>query len=109
MLTVTNPANGRVIAELAEHTPDAVASAYLAARAAQPEWAAQPLAVRLQAIRRFRAEPVRELERLAAILTAEVGKPIRQSRSIATHGCARTLPRSSVTVMPSRSMVERAA
>ena len=34
MLTVTNPANGRVIAELAEHTPDAVASAYLAARAA---------------------------------------------------------------------------
>jgi acyl-CoA reductase-like NAD-dependent aldehyde dehydrogenase len=81
MLTVTNPANGRVIAELAEHTPDAVASAYLAARAAQPEWAAQPLSVRLEAIRRFRAELVRELERLAAILTSEVGKPIRQSRN----------------------------
>jgi acyl-CoA reductase-like NAD-dependent aldehyde dehydrogenase len=81
MLTVTNPANGSVIAELAEHTPDAVASAYLAARAAQPEWAAQPLAVRLEAIRRFRAELVREHERLAAILTSEVGKPIRQSRN----------------------------
>jgi acyl-CoA reductase-like NAD-dependent aldehyde dehydrogenase len=81
MLTVTNPANGRVIAELAEHTPAAVASAYLAARAAQPEWAAQPLAVRLEAIRRFRVELVREHERLAAILTSEVGKPIRQSRN----------------------------
>ena len=81
MLIVTNPANGRVIAELAEHTSDAVASAYLAARAAQPEWAAQPLAVRLEAIRRFRAELVREHERLAAILTSEVGTPIRQSRN----------------------------
>ncbi len=81
MLTVTNPANGRVIAELAEHTPDAVASAYLAARAAQPLWAAQPPAARLEAIRRFRAELVRDTERLAAILTSEVGKPIRQSRN----------------------------
>jgi len=81
MLTVTNPANGRAIAELAEHAPDAVASAYHAARAAQPAWAAQPLAARLEAIRRFRAELVRDTERLAAILTSEVGKPIRQSRN----------------------------
>ena len=36
---------------------------------------------RLEAIRRFRGELVRETERLAAILTSEVGKPIRQSRN----------------------------
>jgi acyl-CoA reductase-like NAD-dependent aldehyde dehydrogenase len=81
MLIITNPANGRVIAELAEHTPDAVAAAYRAAHAAQPAWAGQPLADRLEAIRRFRAELVRDSERLAAILTSEVGKPIRQSRN----------------------------
>jgi len=81
MLTITNPANGRVIAELPEHTPDAVSASCRAARAAQPAWAAQPLAARLEAIRRFRAELIRETERLAAILTSEVGKPIRQSRN----------------------------
>jgi len=81
MLTIPTPANGRVIAELADHTPEAVAAAYRAARAAQPGWAALPLPTRLEAIRRFRAELVRESERLAAILTSEVGKPIRQSRN----------------------------
>lgn len=81
MLTVINPANGRVIAELSEDTADAVASAYRSARAAQADWAAQPLTARIETIRRFRGELVRDLDRLAAILTSEVGKPIRQSRN----------------------------
>jgi acyl-CoA reductase-like NAD-dependent aldehyde dehydrogenase len=81
MLTVINPANGRVIAELPDESAEAVALAFRSARAAQPDWAANPLAVRLEAIRRFRSELVREAERLAAILTSEVGKPIRQSRN----------------------------
>jgi acyl-CoA reductase-like NAD-dependent aldehyde dehydrogenase len=81
MLTVINPANGRVIAELPAESAEAVALAFRSARAAQPAWAANPLSVRLEAIRRFRSELVREAERLAAILTSEVGKPIRQSRN----------------------------
>jgi acyl-CoA reductase-like NAD-dependent aldehyde dehydrogenase len=81
MLTVINPANGRVIAELSEDSADAVASAYRSARAAQADWAAQPLTARIETIRRFRGELVRDLDRLAAILTSEVGKPIRQSRN----------------------------
>jgi acyl-CoA reductase-like NAD-dependent aldehyde dehydrogenase len=81
MLTVINPANGRVIAELPAESTEAVALAFRSARAAQPAWAANPLSVRLEAIRRFRSELVREAERLAAILTSEVGKPIRQSRN----------------------------
>ena len=55
MLTVINPANGRVIAELSEDTADAVASAYRSARAAQPDWAALPLAARIETLRRDQA------------------------------------------------------
>ena len=81
MLKILNPANGRVIAELPQDSADSVAAKHRAARAEQPGWAAVPLATRLTAIRRFRDEIVRDSERLAAILTSEVGKPIRQSRN----------------------------
>jgi len=81
MLNILNPANGRVIAELPTDTAESVAAKYRAARAEQPKWAATPLATRLAAIRRFRQEVVRETERLAEILTSEVGKPIKQSRN----------------------------
>ena len=81
MLTILNPAHGTTLAELPEDTHESVHAKYRAARAAQPAWAATPLATRLTAIRRFRAGIVEHLERLAAVLTSEVGKPIRQSRN----------------------------
>ena len=81
MLRVTNPANGSTLAELATDTPQSVAAKYRAARAAQASWARRPLEHRLACIRRFREGIVGHLERLAAILTSEVGKPIRQSRN----------------------------
>jgi acyl-CoA reductase-like NAD-dependent aldehyde dehydrogenase len=81
MLNIVNPANGRVIAELPKDTSDSVAAKCRAARVEQPAWASTPLATRLQAIARFREEIVRDSERLAAILTSEVGKPIKQSRN----------------------------
>jgi acyl-CoA reductase-like NAD-dependent aldehyde dehydrogenase len=81
MLAVTNPANGAVIAELAQDTAETVHNKYLAARAAQPAWAETPFATRRAAIERFRAAIVADQERLAAVLTSEVGKPIKQSRA----------------------------
>jgi len=81
MLRVTNPAHGGTIAELASDTPQTVAAKYRAVRAAQPSWAQRPLEQRLACIRRFRDGIVGHLEKLAAILTSEVGKPIRQSRN----------------------------
>jgi acyl-CoA reductase-like NAD-dependent aldehyde dehydrogenase len=81
MLRVTNPAHGGSIAELASDTPQTVAAKYRAVRAAQPSWAQRPLEQRLACIRRFRDGIVGHLEKLAAILTSEVGKPIRQSRN----------------------------
>jgi acyl-CoA reductase-like NAD-dependent aldehyde dehydrogenase len=79
MLTLTNPADGSVLRELPEETD--VAGRHAAARAAQPAWAARPLAERLAILQRFREALVAETETLAATLTAEVGKPIRQARN----------------------------
>jgi acyl-CoA reductase-like NAD-dependent aldehyde dehydrogenase len=81
MLQILSPATGAVIAELPQDTHDSVLAKYQAARAAQPAWAATSLAHRLDCIRRFRAGIVEDVEKLAAILTSEVGKPIRQSRN----------------------------
>ena len=58
-----------------------VAAKAARARAAQPAWAARPLAERQACIERFRAGVVRDLETLAATLTREIGKPITQSRN----------------------------
>lgn len=81
MLTVTNPATGRTLAELPTDTPGSIAQGCLRARAAQPLWAAAELAHRLACLHRFRDGIARESERLAAILTSEVGKPISQARN----------------------------
>ncbi|MFN7571911.1 MAG: aldehyde dehydrogenase family protein [Betaproteobacteria bacterium] len=81
MLHITNPANGTVIAELPQDSADGVAAKFTAARAAQRAWAATPLAHRLECIARFRQALIDDRERLAAILTSEVGKPIKQARN----------------------------
>jgi acyl-CoA reductase-like NAD-dependent aldehyde dehydrogenase len=80
-LKVLNPATGELAATLAADDAKAVAAKYKRARAAQPDWAARPMLKRLEAIKRFREAVVEETEKLAAILTEEVGKPIAQSRN----------------------------
>ncbi|HTP73626.1 MAG TPA: aldehyde dehydrogenase family protein, partial [Burkholderiaceae bacterium] len=80
-LTIHNPATGAVIAEQPADDAASVAAKSRASRAAQPAWAAAPLRERLATIGRFRAALVAELDTLAATLTAEVGKPITQSRN----------------------------
>ena len=81
MLNIRNPATGGAIAELPEDDAQSIAAKYRAARAAQPAWAATPLQARLDVLRRFRDALKSDVERLAAILTSETGKPIRQARN----------------------------
>jgi acyl-CoA reductase-like NAD-dependent aldehyde dehydrogenase len=78
---IFNPADGSVIRDVAVDDAAAIARTYTKARSVQPEWAATPLASRLEAIRRFKEEVARRTEELAKILTREMGKPIRQSRN----------------------------
>ena len=79
--TVLNPATRQIIATLPSDGPASVAAKYAAARAAQPAWAALPIAERIAVIKRFRGLLVSQKESLARTLTAEVGKPITQSRN----------------------------
>jgi acyl-CoA reductase-like NAD-dependent aldehyde dehydrogenase len=81
MLNIHNPATGALLAEVPAATPELVAERARSAHAAQAAWAARPMAERLQALQRFRVAVAAEVETLAVTLTAEVGKPIRQSRS----------------------------
>ena len=78
-MNVTNPAPGAVIGEIQEDTPESIAAKFKAARSAQPAWAAVPLPERIGRMHRFRDRLVEQKEKLARVLTAEVGKPIRQS------------------------------
>jgi len=80
-LEVVNPATGARLASLPPDDAGAVEAKYRRARAGQPAWAGRPLDERLAAIARFRALTVEHAEELARTLTAEVGKPIAQSRN----------------------------
>jgi acyl-CoA reductase-like NAD-dependent aldehyde dehydrogenase len=80
-LAIHNPTTGALITSLPADDASSVAAKALAARAAQPAWAALPIEQRLAAVRRFRAALVAEAETLATTLTQEVGKPISQSRN----------------------------
>ncbi|MDR7378686.1 acyl-CoA reductase-like NAD-dependent aldehyde dehydrogenase [Rhodoferax ferrireducens] len=80
-LAIHNPATGTLIRELPCDDAASIAAKALAARSAQPAWAALPLAHRKDCIVRFRAAVVAELQALAATMTAETGKPISMSRN----------------------------
>ena len=80
-LAVHNPATGELVTELPADDASSVAAKAGRARAAQPAWAALPLAKRKACIERFRTSIVAELESLAAIMTCETGKPISMSRN----------------------------
>ncbi len=80
-LKVVNPATGEVAASLPADDARSVRAKYERARAAQPAWANTPVKKRLAAIGKFRELVIAETERLAAVLTTEVGKPISQSRN----------------------------
>jgi acyl-CoA reductase-like NAD-dependent aldehyde dehydrogenase len=80
-LAIHNPATGALLVSVPADDATAVAAKAARARAAQPAWAAVPLAERKACIVRFRASIVAELHGLAATMTSETGKPIQMSRN----------------------------
>jgi acyl-CoA reductase-like NAD-dependent aldehyde dehydrogenase len=67
--------------EIDEDDAASVARKTAAARTAQPAWAGTPLEQRLDTVRRFGELLVAHREKLAVLLTAEMGKPISHSRN----------------------------
>src|SRR5688500_18456572 len=81
MMKVINPATEEVLRELEEDDHASVARKAAAARAAQKEWASTSMSQRLGVARRFGELLAERSGTLAALLTGEMGKPIRQSRN----------------------------
>jgi len=77
---VVNPATEQVIAEVPVHGTEAVDEAVARAHAAGPAWRAVAPADRARLMRRFAAQVEEHAEELAQLETANVGKPIAESR-----------------------------
>jgi succinylglutamic semialdehyde dehydrogenase len=72
------PATG---AELWRGPVGDVDEAVLRARRAWPQWAAQPLAQRIELMRRFVNEVLKEQDNFATLIARETGKPLWEARS----------------------------
>ena len=89
MLKIVNPATQSLLAKIPVDTAASIKHKYRLARAAHPVWARLRPIERIDAMTRFREQLVARREDLANILTAEVGKPIAQSRNELTGVLAR--------------------
>ncbi|MGO7593378.1 NAD-dependent succinate-semialdehyde dehydrogenase [Rhizobium leguminosarum] len=77
---VLNPATGELLASLPDMGAAETRAAIDAAYAAQPGWAARPARERSAILRKWFDLMVANADELAAILTAEMGKPFPEAR-----------------------------
>ncbi|GGE13007.1 NAD-dependent succinate-semialdehyde dehydrogenase [Rhizobium anhuiense] len=77
---VLNPATGELLASLPDMGASETRTAIDAAHAAQPAWAARPAKERSTLLRKWFDLMVANADELAAILTAEMGKPFPEAR-----------------------------
>lgn len=78
---VINPATEEVLAIIEEDNQQSIQEKYEMAKKGQSQWAEVPLTERINCIRRFDQALGEQIERLAGILSDEVGKPIQQARN----------------------------
>ncbi|HEX4458638.1 MAG TPA: aldehyde dehydrogenase family protein [Polyangia bacterium] len=79
MLEIVNPTTKQLITKLPEDTRETLAQATTAARKAQHAWAKVPVGERIAIIARWKERVAKDRQRLAEILTGEMGKPLQQS------------------------------
>ncbi|MEO0654604.1 MAG: NAD-dependent succinate-semialdehyde dehydrogenase [Pseudomonadota bacterium] len=85
---VTNPARGDVIAQVADVGRDVAAEAIAAAETAQKGWAARTAKDRANTLRAWFDLMVEHADDLAAILTAEQGKPLAEAKGEVMYGAS---------------------
>ena len=76
---VLNPANGRLIADVPECTPELLDTAVTSANEAREPWLADP-AARSSALLDIAARVEGNLEELAVLITEEQGKPLHEAK-----------------------------
>ncbi len=85
---VRNPANGALLATLPDMGVAETCAAIDAASEARFAWAERPAGERSAILRRWHDLIIAHIDDLAAILTAEMGKPLSESRSEVQHAAA---------------------
>ena len=79
-MPVDDPSTGEHLAEVADADPDEAAAALDAAVAAQAEWAQVPPRERSEILTRARDLMLADVDRLALIMTLEMGKPLTEAK-----------------------------
>ncbi|MFI5709029.1 aldehyde dehydrogenase family protein [Kribbella sp. NPDC051620] len=79
MITTTNPATGQPLATYRPMTSEQIEQAVERGHAAAARWGQTDLTSRLKALTRLAAQLRAESPRLAALITAEMGKPIAEA------------------------------
>ncbi|MCG4257903.1 aldehyde dehydrogenase [Acetobacter senegalensis] len=77
---IKSPANGNVLAQVANGAKDDVERAVVAANAAFPAWSRKTAEARADALYAFKALIERDAERLARIISSEMGKPLKEAK-----------------------------
>src|SRR3569833_1474697 len=80
-VTTDDPATGQVLATYPGSDVDGVLSVLGAVHAAQPAWTARPVEERAGQVRAVGAQLRKQAADLAALMTAEMGKPIGEARA----------------------------
>ncbi|HET9744840.1 MAG TPA: aldehyde dehydrogenase family protein [Chitinophagaceae bacterium] len=80
-MQIINPATEEIITEIVEDTKETLASKFESLQEAQPLWQSITLDNRVELLKKFSGLLEQNIERLAATLTSEVGKPLQQSRN----------------------------
>ncbi|WP_138759945.1 NAD-dependent succinate-semialdehyde dehydrogenase [Modestobacter altitudinis] len=80
-VTTVDPATGQVLATYPAAGVDEVLTVLAGVHAAQPAWAARPVEERAELVRAIGAQLRKESAELAALMTAEMGKPIGEARA----------------------------
>lgn len=80
-MKIINPATEELITEVTEDTLESVTQKFRQLKAAQSAWQDVPLAERTDVLKRFALLLDQHIERLASVLTSEVGKPLQQAHN----------------------------
>lgn len=80
-MKIINPATEEVIKEVPDDSKTSVATKFATLKVGQRSWMQVPVSERVRILQQFSDLLKENIESLAAILTAEVGKPLQQSRN----------------------------
>ncbi len=89
-MKIINPATEAVIKEVSADTAASIQTKFETAKTAQKQWAKVPLNERIACVAKFNELMLANADKIAADLTAEVGKPLGQAKGEINGGVGRS-------------------